>query len=52
MLEVLRELVDVLAALRGIDGNKQAELHARLDQETEAAPAAKPKPAPDVPAGA
>jgi hypothetical protein len=53
MLEVLHELVDALAALKGISDGKQAELHARLDQET-AAPAA-PKPAPaaakaDVPA--
>ena len=47
MLEVLRELIDAVAALRAIDGNKQAELHARLDAES-APVAAKVKA--DVPA--
>lgn len=51
MLEVLRELVDALAAVRGISGNKQAELHARLDQEIAAPPAAKTAEA-NVAAGA
>lgn len=53
MLEVLHELVDAVAGLKGISGNKAAELHDRIDQET--APAASPKPAPvkaDVPSGA
>ena len=36
MLEVVRELVDVVASLRGITGNRQAELHAKLDQAAEA----------------
>ena len=61
MLEVLHELVDAVAALRAISANRQAELHAKLDQAA-AAPAeepAKPKAAsglaatlakPDVPA--
>ncbi len=42
MLEVLHELVDAVASLRAIDGNKQAELHARLDQEFAAPAPAKP----------
>lgn len=53
MLEVLHELVDALASLKGISGNRQADLHARLDQAA-AAPAEAPKVAPpakaDVPA--
>jgi hypothetical protein len=32
VLEVLHELVDVVATLRGINGNRGAELHAKLDQ--------------------
>ena len=32
MLDVLHELIDAVAGLRGISGNKQAELHARLDR--------------------
>ena len=32
MLEVLHELVDAVAALRAISANRQAELHAKLDQ--------------------
>lgn len=32
MLEVLRELVDAVESLRGITGNRRAELHAKLDQ--------------------
>lgn len=31
-LEVLHELVDVVAALKGITGNRAAELHAKLGQ--------------------
>ena len=55
MLEVLHELVDAVASLRGISDNQQAELHARLDQETAAPaapPAARPAAKADVPAGA
>jgi hypothetical protein len=55
MLEVVRELIDAVANLRGITGNRQAELHAQLDEQAaapEAPPAAKPAapPKPDVPA--
>ena len=42
MIEIVRELVDAVAALRGISGNKQAELHAQLDQAAEPAKPAKP----------
>lgn len=42
MLEVVRELVDAVAALRGISGNRQAELHAQLDEQAAAAKPAKP----------
>jgi hypothetical protein len=58
MLEVVRELVDAVAGLRGISGNRAAELHAQLDQAAEPEPEpapAKPKPEPvkaDVPSGA
>lgn len=45
VLEVLHELVDVVANLKGITGAKQTELHAKVDQATAA-----PAPA-DVPAG-
>ncbi len=38
MLEVLHELVDAVAGLRAISGNKQAELHERLNAETAAEP--------------
>jgi hypothetical protein len=57
LLEVLHELVDAVASLRAITGNRQAELHAKLD-EAAGVPAeapAVPKPAPksaDGPAGA
>jgi hypothetical protein len=34
MLEVIRELVDAVAGLKGISGTQQADLHARLDAET------------------
>ena len=42
MLEVVRELVDAVAGLRGITGNRQAELHAQLDEQTAADTAPKP----------
>ena len=42
MLEVLHELVDAVADLKGISGNKQAELHARLAEESAAPKAAPP----------
>lgn len=46
MIEIVRELVDAVAGLRGISGNRQAELHAQLDQAAEPAKPAKPaKPA-------
>ncbi len=34
MIQVLHELIDAVADLKGISGNQQADLHARLDQET------------------
>ena len=43
VLEVLHELVDAVASLKGISGNKQAELHERLDQQS-AAPDVAPAP--------
>ena len=46
MREVLHELVDAVAALKGITGSRQAELHAKLDQAPEA-PAAVPEPEPE-----
>jgi hypothetical protein len=32
MLEVLHELVDAVAALKGITGNRQSELHALVEK--------------------
>lgn len=52
MLQVLRELIDAVADLRGISANQQAALHAALDREADglsaapAAKAAKAEPAP------
>lgn len=43
MIEIVRELVDAVARLRGISGNRQAELHAQLDEfKPEPAKPAKP----------
>ncbi len=47
MLEVVRELVDAVAGLRGISGNRQAELHAELDKVAEPEP--EPEPAKTAP---
>jgi hypothetical protein len=41
--DVLHELVDAVAGLRGITGNRQAELHEQLDEQPEPAPKAKAK---------
>lgn len=32
MLEIVRELINIVASMRGITANRQAELHARLDE--------------------
>lgn len=53
MLEVLHEVIDALAAIGAITGNRQAELHGQLE-DAAAAPAeppapAKPKAAPKAP---
>jgi hypothetical protein len=32
MLEIVRELVDAVHSLKGISGNRRAELHAELDK--------------------
>jgi len=54
MLEVLRELVDALAARGHITGNRAAELHAKLDESAADDPKAKhaAKASADVPPGA
>lgn len=50
MLEVLHQLIDAVAGLKGIDGNQQARMHARLDQESAEAPVKASPAKADVPA--
>lgn len=52
MIEIVRELVDAVARLRGISGNRQAELHAALDQAAEPAKPARPAKSPEGDDGA
>src|SRR6185437_4427871 len=48
MRDVVRELIDAVAGLRGISGNRQAELHAQLDEQTAAPEALRPPSRPSL----
>jgi hypothetical protein len=46
ILPVIHALIDIVAGLKAIDANRQAELHAALEPQAAAEPAPAPDPTP------